>query len=81
MAIQLQQERLQNDQLQGEIQRLRQQFGISIRDKERVYQAREQVRMFDTRLYKDNHVIVMDIHDSNNNSYINQKDSRILRDI
>lgn len=43
MAIQLQQERLQNDQLQGEIQRLRQQFGSSIRDKERVYQTRERV--------------------------------------
>uniref|UniRef100_A0A915PN85 Major antigen n=1 Tax=Setaria digitata TaxID=48799 RepID=A0A915PN85_9BILA len=41
MAMQLQQERLQNDQLQSEIQRLRQQFGISIRDKERVYQNRE----------------------------------------
>ncbi|VBB30886.1 unnamed protein product, partial [Acanthocheilonema viteae] len=41
LAIQLQQERLQNDQLQGEIQRLRHQFGISIRDKERIYQTRE----------------------------------------
>ncbi|CAG9533734.1 unnamed protein product [Cercopithifilaria johnstoni] len=41
LDMQLQQERLQNDQLQGEIQRLRQQFGISIRDKERVYQIRE----------------------------------------
>ncbi|MCP9262100.1 Spindle-and centromere-associated protein [Dirofilaria immitis] len=41
LAIQLQQERLQNGQLQNEIQRLRQQFGISIRDKERVYQSRE----------------------------------------
>ncbi|VDM10852.1 unnamed protein product, partial [Wuchereria bancrofti] len=41
LAMQLQQERFQNDQLQGEIQRLRQQFEISIRDKERVYQTRE----------------------------------------
>ncbi|VDK63419.1 unnamed protein product, partial [Gongylonema pulchrum] len=43
LAMQLDQERLQNDQLQSEIQRLRQQFEISIRDKERVYQSRERV--------------------------------------
>ncbi|VDK74699.1 unnamed protein product [Litomosoides sigmodontis] len=42
LAMQLQQERLQNDQLQREIQSLRQQFAISIRDKERIYRAREQ---------------------------------------
>ncbi|VDN08150.1 unnamed protein product [Thelazia callipaeda] len=41
LVIQLEQERLQNEQLQNEIHRLRQQFEISFRDKERVYQNRE----------------------------------------
>uniref|UniRef100_A0A0R3RW14 Rootletin-like coiled-coil domain-containing protein n=1 Tax=Elaeophora elaphi TaxID=1147741 RepID=A0A0R3RW14_9BILA len=41
LAMQLQQERLQNNQLHSEMQRLRQQFGISMRDKERIYQTRE----------------------------------------
>ncbi|KHN85055.1 Spindle- and centromere-associated protein [Toxocara canis] len=37
----LEQERIQNEQLQNEIQHLRQQFELSLRDKERVYQNRE----------------------------------------
>lgn len=42
----LEQERMQNDQLQAEIQRLRQQFEMSMRDKDRIYQARERVIQF-----------------------------------
>ncbi|VDK33174.1 unnamed protein product [Anisakis simplex] len=44
LRLLFEQERAQNDQLQTEIQHLRQQFELSLMEKDRLYQSRERVR-------------------------------------
>lgn len=43
--IQLEQERIQNDQLLHENERLHQQFETNIRESEQIYKSRERVRI------------------------------------